>query len=443
MHDRDLFRFSVQEKMLPSFRRIEAYNARESRTRIKERPMPSTPKKTKPKFTPQTKTQTKNKTKAKSSPASLTPVWKDSPIASPQEYINSVAISQDGSTVVAGTYYFPYGAGAKHSPADTQQITVGTFAWNAQGKQLWQDKFLATEGVYWVAVSRDGKWAAACGRTTQAQGFVYIYNAATGARVSTYNTKIRVNMVAFSSDGSYLVAGADDTYLFTRAGATWSPPQILPSASGDSVIAVGFSADGQWTVAGTFMGAVVLAKNTAGKFATPVTWQMKGSIHWIAMSADGSTFAAAPSGSSVYCFTTANFGSTKQPAWTGPLTGCTSCRTGAVCDDGSLVSAGGNVGTAGKVFLFSNQKTSGKQLWSQPTQRNPNSTSLDTAGKFVTAADGYPDQTPGDFYLYDAGGNALGSFQTNNMSWPMQISANGSAIAAGSDDSNVYYFAVP
>jgi hypothetical protein len=45
--------------------------------------------------------------------------------------------------------------------------------------------------------------------------------------------------------------------------------------------------------------------------------------------------------------------------------------------------------------------------------------------------------------LYDAGGNALGSFQTNNMSWPMQISANGSAIAAGSDDSNVYYFAVP
>ena len=97
--------------------------------------MPSTPKKTKPKFTPQTKTQTKNKTKAKSSPASLTPVWKDSPIASPQEYINSVAISQDGSTVVAGTYYFPYGAGAKHSPADTQQITVGTFAWNAQGKR--------------------------------------------------------------------------------------------------------------------------------------------------------------------------------------------------------------------------------------------------------------------------------------------------------------------
>jgi WD40 repeat protein len=383
------------------------------------------------------------KTKAKAGGASMKPVWTDSPISSPQEYINSVAISQDGGTVVAGTYYFPYGAGAKHSAADTQQITVGAFAWNAKGKQIWQDKFLATEGVYWVAVSRNGKWAAACGRTTQAQGFIYIYNAATGARVSSYNTKVRVNMVAFSSDGSSLVAGADDTYLFTRSGSTWSVPQVLPSASGDSVIAVGVSADGRWIVGGSFMGAVVLVKNTAGRFGAPVTWQMKGSIHWIAMSADGSTFAAAPSGSSVYCFTTASFAGTKKPAWSGALTGCNSCRTVAVCDDGSLVSAGGNVGTAGKVFLFSNLKTSGKQLWSQATQRNPNSTSLDTSGKFVTAADGYPDQTPGDFYLYDSGGKALGSFKTNNMSWPMQISANGAAIAAGSDDSNVYYFAVP
>lgn len=388
-------------------------------------------------------TSKKKKAKTKNSAASLSPSWKQSPISTPTEYINSVAISQDGTTVVAGTFYFPYGAGAKHTNADATPITVGTFAWNAKGKALWQDKFQATEGVYWVALSRDGQWAAAAGLAAPGQGFVYIYDVASGARVSSYNTKVRVNMVAFSSNGSYLVAGADDTYLFTRSGSTWGAPKILPSAAGDSIIAVAMSADGQWIVAGTFLGSVVLVKNNAGIFDAPASWKMKGTIHWVAMSADGTTFTAAPSGSSVYCFKTATFGITKQPAWSAPLTGCKSCRAVAVCDDGSVVSAAGNVGSTGKIFLFADQGTSGKQLWSKATKRNPNSTSLDTAGKFVTAADGYPDQTPGDFYLFDASGKAQGSMQTNNMSWPMQISADGTAIAAGSDNSYVYYFAVP
>jgi WD40 repeat protein len=421
---KDAFRFLEHRKILSVTAPPEDYNA----PALKEESMPVSSK--------------KKKAKSKSSTGSMNPSWKKSPISTPQEYINSVAISQDGSTVVAGTFYFPYGAGAKHSNADATQLTVGTFAWNAKGTSLWQDKFQATEGVYWVALSRDGKWAAAAGLTAPGQGFVYIYNVASGARVSSYNTKVRVNMVAFSSDGSYLVAGADETYLFSRSGAAWGAPKILPSATGDSVVAVAMSMDGQWIVAGTFLGSVVLVKNTAGAFGAPVSWQLKGTIHWVAMSADGSTFTAAASGSSVYCFKTTTFGSTKQPAWSSPLTGCKSCRAVAVCDDGSVVSAAGNVGTTGKVFLFANQGTSGKQLWAQATKRNPNSTSLDTAGKYVTVADGYPDQTPGDFYLFDAGGNAMGSLTTNNMSWPMQISADGTAIAAGSDNSYVYYFGV-
>src|SRR5277367_2571549 len=204
--------------------------------------------------------------KKKTSTGTMKPSWTASPISKPQEYINSVAISQDGSAVVAGTFFFPYGAGAKHSSADTTPITVGTFAWNAKGKSLWQDKFQATEGVYWVALSRDGKWAAAAGLAAPGQGFVYIYEVASGTRVSTYNTKIRVNMVAFSSDGSYLVAGADETYLFSRSGSTWGAPKTLPCASGDSVIAVAISADGQWIVGGTFRGLVLLVQNKVGAF---------------------------------------------------------------------------------------------------------------------------------------------------------------------------------
>jgi hypothetical protein len=74
---------------------------------------------------------------AKTKKGSLKPSWKSSPITKPQEYINSVTISGDGSVVVAGMYYFPYSAGAKHSAADTGQIAVGTFTWNAKGALLY------------------------------------------------------------------------------------------------------------------------------------------------------------------------------------------------------------------------------------------------------------------------------------------------------------------
>jgi hypothetical protein len=61
--------------------------------------------------------------------------------------------------------------------------------------------------------------------------------------------------------------------------------------------------------------------------------------------------------------------------------------------------------------------------------------------KFVTAADGYPDATPGTFYLFDGmSGNQLWKLSTSNMNWPMQIAANGQGIVGGSDNSYVYYF---
>ena len=378
---------------------------------------------------------------AKTITPALKPRWKKSPIS--KEYVNSVAISADAGTVVAGTYFFPYGGGAKHNPADAKLITVGTFAWNAKGKALWHDKFSATEGVYWVALSRDATWAASGGRIAPAQGFVYVYDVATGARVFAYNTSVRVNMVALCGDASYLVAGADATYLFSRSGATWSGPQTLPCAPGDSVVAVAISNDGQWIVAGTFKGLVMLVRNTSGVFGAPVSWQLSsGSIHWVAISADGSTFAIAGSDSNVHCFDTATFPATKAPAWSSPLTGCKGCRSVAVCDDGSLVSVVGNAVTGGKLFLFANQGASGKLSWTRSTTRSPNSTSMDASGKYVSAADGYPDGSQGDFYLFAADGTLVGSFKTGNMSWPMQIAANATAVAAGSDDAYIYYFPV-
>jgi WD40 repeat protein len=373
----------------------------------------------------------------------LTPKWKRSPESNDQ-YVNSVAISSDGNTVVAGSYFFQYGAGAKHNPADAKLLTVGTFAWNANGKTLWKDVFQATEGVYWVAISRDGQWAASCGRLGPAEGFVYIYNVASGRRVFSYSTKVRVNMVAFSQDGSYLVAGADNTYLFSRSGSSWGQPQKLaPVTAHDSVIAVSISGDGKWIGNGTFHGTVNLIENNNGSVGAVGSWQMpSGAIRWVAVSFDGSALAVAASDSNLRYFSTAGFGSSISPAWTAPMTGCKDVRSVSVSDDGSIVSAVGNATGGGKLFLFASQGTSGKALWSQPTVHSPNSTSIDSRAKFVTAADGYPDGKPGDFYLFKADGTKVGRYKTANMSWPMQISSDGSGIAAGSDDSYIYYFAV-
>jgi hypothetical protein len=44
------------------------------------------------------------------------------------------------------------------------------------------------------------------------------------------------------------------------------------------------------------------------------------------------------------------------------------------------------------------------------------------------------------FYLFSAEGVKLWEHPPTYMNWPISISANGSAIAAGGDDGYLYYF---
>lgn len=93
----------------------------------------------------------------------------------------------------------------------------------------------------------------------------------------------------------------------------------------------------------------------------------------------------------------------------------------------------------GFVYGLQNSNEGLVKLWSQPTIANPNCTSVDFLGRYVTVADGY--DSPGHFYLFDAlTGNPLWQYETAQMSWPMFISSNGRGIVAGSDVGSVYYF---
>lgn len=376
--------------------------------------------------------------------AKTKPAWSHDPLPAQAKtsYINSVDISKNGQRVICGTYYYDYNPAANHTPVPSN-FPVGVFCYNAKGKLQWKDKFTASEGVYWVAMSQDASWAASGGLLAHGSGFIRAYNGANGAMALNFTTNSRVNRVAISANGQYLVAGASSFYFFERVGAAWSAPQVIPSAAGDYVVAVDISDDGQWIALGTHNGSISLIRNVGGALSPAVTWQQPGgSIYWVQMASGGSGFVAGAKNARLMFFSTATFTAAGGPTWSQDLTGCTRCGSVGISADGSLISAVGNKGKTGKVFLFQNHGNTATNLWSAATLHNPNSTSLDSAGQYVTVADGQPDGTPGAFYLFDAAGNQKWKYGTSNMSWPMQVSEDASAIAAGSDDASLYYFAV-
>ena len=248
--------------------------------------------------------------KAKTAINAANPVWNKNISL----YVNSVDISEDGQRVIGGNYFHVYNQTANPPTAPASLSTIGAYLWNAQGTLLWKDEFQSTEGVHSVALSRDGTWAASVGwganSTGNDIGFIYAYDAATGNKSLAYNLQGQILQVALSGDGSYLVAAADSIYFFNRTASNWSGPQIIPSSNlpHDDIVSVDISDDGQWIVAGTYQGFIVLIQNNNGVLSAPVSWQSKsGHIHWVAMAADGSGFVAGASSGNVPYFNTATF----------------------------------------------------------------------------------------------------------------------------------------
>jgi hypothetical protein len=121
-----------------------------------------------------------------------------------------------------------------------------------------------------------------------------------------------------------------------------------------------------------------------------------------------------------------------------------------VATDGSLFAGVVNVGSdAGLAYAATVLGGSPVQRAKVPTRRNPNSICMDLARGVMAVADGHPDGTPGHFYLIGGIVAAPNSMvvatvqwecPTGDMSWPVTISGDGSAIVGGSDDGSIYYF---
>lgn len=399
------------------------------------------------------------------------PVWKASP-ANGSYFINSVAVSADGQRVVGGTFYHVY-SGTQTRRADVAGFlsaaspgaspddgTFGTYCYDAQGNPLWKNEFTGWQGVYWVAISADGSRAAAGGNMTQSPqaGFVRAFDGATGALQLDFPTAQRVNQVALSADGTWLVSAAESLILFrfdpiagAYAKADVFTPAAAPGNGSNAVVSLGISADGGTIVFSDYAGHIGVLANTDGRLSLSGQYQMATSFcHMVALTTDGKFFAAGGAAGTFYLCDTGRFVADGKPTYaydTGvayPVYGV------AVADGGGVFAGVVNSGAdAGFVYVVSIVDFATQLQAKFATARNPNSASLNLVSGLLAVADGHPDNTPGNFYVFE-GISAEGlpivvpqlawQYQTSNMSWPIKLSADGQTVVAGSDDSYVYYF---
>jgi WD40 repeat protein len=391
------------------------------------------------------------------------------------QWINSVAISDDGSKLIAGTYFY------NTDPANPATKTVGVFGYDPSKAELWPAlEFDATAlagkwaGIYSVAISRDGKYAAAGGSPAGGTGVVYVYkvNSPTGNQFQIATPTQKVTCVAIAgktTTGDYiLAAGAEALYISIGSGTTWSTNPIVTNTG---VEELSISADGRWIIAALDGGFIMLVENTNSTAAGLTTYGpfqlTSGYVQAVAMAADGSGFAAATTikgvSGAVYYFDTTAFAVNPIPAtpwsWTAPLAGCVSCRSVAVSKDGTYISAVGTVGTVpatatGTLFLLKNLGSTFNQEFASASgviAQSPNSTCMDGAGLNIAVADGYKaHDANAAFYLFSPA--TPGDPTSETLQWtsvtkaenrPVQISGNGNAIVGGSDNGHLYYFSVP
>lgn len=404
---------------------------------------------------------------APASPGAKAPQWTASPNSN--YFINSVAVSADGSRVVGGTYFHVYAPkeprptppSAAPAPATpSENGTFGTYCYNAQGTLLWSNTYEGWQGIYWVAISADGSRAAGGGLYAQSpqSGVVRAFDASNGTVLLDYRTLQRVNQVALSADGQWLVSAAESAVLFRFDASTgqyvktgeFTPPggtQSFPNG----VVSVGLSADGNTIVFADYAGHLGVLANEGGLLAVKQQWSLPSSFcHMVDLSPDGQWFAAGGAEGCFYLCQTSRFVTEGTPTY-NYQTGVKGSVYGvAVEDDGSGFAGVVNVGDAGAVYFVQRVNDSVMLECKFDTKRNPNSAAFNTANRLLAVADGHPDGTPGNFYLYQNVGRSLlpppapaglrWEFQSGNMSWPITISAQGNAIVAGSDDSNIYYF---
>jgi len=405
-------------------------------------------------------------------------------------WVNSVAISNDGSRVIGATFLHNYRhKTGKGLPNVQGRFGVVCFDENVKDpkepdKPQWIDEYEGWDGVFGVAISGDGSTAAAGGWNDKngngVWGMLRAYNAANGkVLLDETNIKQRVSWVSLSQNGLVLAAVADDVYVFFReAGEAFNPVPARLGVAGAAnryVTNVAIHPDGTWLAACDKLGHVYVATLdlATASIGPLIRWTApdKREIPFltVAIAADANKFIVA-GGNSVFLFDFATFGKgaaradygieydTSKDAPQGispvdkvdPARILENVRWAAVSSDAELVTVVANRHVpvqgspierlAGVLVALKPGKDALELRWAHAMDSYPNCTSTDARGQYVAACDGYPTGKSAKFYLFNKEGVQQWYAVTHNMNWPIVISADGRAIAAGSDDGAVYRF---
>lgn len=388
-------------------------------------------------------------------------LWSRMPTAG--YFINSVSISANGQRIAAGTFFHDYSQSSADASAarrlssepdetPSQFGEFGTYVWDAAGNLLMSQVFEGWQGVYWVDLAADGTSVASCGwyqALPAYTGFIGACDVSTGTPTLFYKVPKRGNMVSLNANGTVLVAAADQGYVFVRApGLSFAAPQILPltnTSSSEQALVALVDAEGKTGAILSYHGEVIVFSMPQQQITTVQRWQVPNSayVHAGAMSADGRYLFVGANDGTLYALEVASFLSNPQPAWSNTMPDSATTIYGVTCnDDGSLVGAAANLHTGGVVAIFSNQGQSGPLQWQSTTTQSPNGVSMDATGAYFAAAEGH--SSSGGFSFWQPPSTTPTWFYpTSEMCWPIDIAANASLIAAGSDDGNVYLFQGP
>ncbi len=260
---------------------------------------------------------------------------------------HSVAISDDGTTAVIGTYYIEFGITYPIGPGGVYIFTNDAGTWVLQQKLPTPDMPDSDLFGFSVALSADGNTAlvGAQGGTgpvdTQVPGAAYIFTRSEGvwsqqAMLTASDRQVGDHFgvsVALSDSGDTALIGAyvDDVgantnqgsaYVYQRSGNAWTEQAHLTStdaAAGDYFgRSVALSADGSMALIGADMKTI--GANTAQGAAyiftrASTTWSQQtrltdingGGYEWFgvgaALSADGQTALVGADGTGAFVFT--------------------------------------------------------------------------------------------------------------------------------------------
>ena len=299
----------------------------------------------------------------------------------------------------------------------------------------------------------------------------------TGTALLNELTEERVNVVAVTNDGSWVIAADGGQYSqhstlrVYQLQASGGTPTYVKTDEYDSgsnnISTAAISQDGKFVVIGSankqFNPSKALVKLFSvvnGKLTLQNTWQSDALyVEFVDTNKDGSVFAAALQNGQIAAFESNTFPTTGVPSWTSQINGAQPALHSCgghnvygvrVSSDGTRVVAGSNCSpddAGGNVDMFSNPPkldANGHPTyeWTFHTNRPVNpGVSMDGAARYVAVADGHPLGTRGNFYLLDATtGRDLWNYQSGDMSWPIALSFDGKYVVGGSDDGKIYFW---